>query len=235
MREGDQVYNFGIGAYTHIEHNTSRKHLLAGNEFTPLPRSCLSRPRNCLKDLFAIPEFLWVYLKQCLPKAGLIWESDPYCPRLDQTQGWSHGSPTVPAMPPFDSRRPKSFKCRADFERRHSSGKEAGTCWELTFSGEKQCPTFRKGGEYLHITPGATRRLWQQVWGHSGSQMVMWMQRSGLHLPSSCLMHHTYEVMEARGRIQREFSPLCKVPADTLHCVTAGVHNKSAHSPADYA
>ena len=105
------------------------------------------------------------------PKAGLIWEADPFCPGLDQTQGWSQGSPTVPAMPPFDSRRPKSFKCRADFERHYSSGKEAGTCWELRFSGEKQCPTFREreggGGVYLHITSGITWRLWQQVSGHS--------------------------------------------------------------------
>ena len=116
-------------------------------------------------------------------------------------------------MPPFDCRRPKSFKCRADFERRYSSGKEAGTCWELRFSGEKQCPTFRKGGEYLHITSGTTRRLWQQVWGHSRSQMVWWMRRSGLHLTSSRLMHHTYEVMEARGWIQRELNLQCKVPA----------------------
>ncbi len=133
-------------------------------------------------------------------------------------------------MPPFDSRRPKSFKCRADFERHYSSGKEAGTCWELTFSGEKQCPTFRKGGEYLHITSGTTWRLWQQVWGHSWSQMVLWMQRSGLHLTSSRLMHLTYEVMEARGWIQREFNPQCMVLADTLHCVTltAVAHKKSA-------
>lgn len=150
------------------------------------------------------------------PKASLIWEADPFCPRLDQTPGWSHSSLTAPAMPPFDSRRPKSFKCRADFERRYSSRKEAGTCWELTFSGGKQRPTFRKGGDNLYIPSGYTRRLEQQVWGHSWSPMVSWMRRSGLHLTSGCLMHHTYEVMEARGCIQREFSPQCKVLADTM-------------------
>lgn len=44
------------------------------------------------------------------------------------------------------------------------------------------------------------------------------MQRSGLHLTSSHLMHHTYEVIEARGCTQREFSLQCKVLADTVHC-----------------
>lgn len=52
-------------------------------------------------------------------------------------------------------------------------------------------------------------------------------------LPSR-LMHHTYEEMEARGWIQGELSPQCKVLADTLHCVTltSAVHNRSAHSHA---
>lgn len=44
------------------------------------------------------------------------------------------------------------------------------------------------------------------------------MRGSGLHLTSSRLMHHTYEVMEVKGWIQRECSPQCKVLPETLHC-----------------
>lgn len=97
--------------------------------------------------------------------------------------------------------------------------------------GKSNVPLSGKGWEYLLLTSGITWRLWQQVWGHSWSQMVLWMRRSGLHLTASRLMHHTYEVMEARGWIQRDFSPEYKVLADIQHCVafTAALHSNNKH------
>lgn len=57
-------------------------------------------------------------------------------------------------------------------------------------------------------------------------------EESGLRLTSSCRMHRTYEVMEARGWFHREFSPQCKVLSDTLYCVTliAMAHSQAART-----
>lgn len=45
-------------------------------------------------------------------------------------------------------------------------------------------------------------------------------------------MHHTYEVIEAKGWIQREFNPKSKVLADTIHSVAhrEKVHKQSARA-----
>lgn len=49
-------------------------------------------------------------------------------------------------------------------------------------------------------------------------------------------MHHTYEVIEARGWIQREFSPQCKVLADIVHCAvhTTRAQQDFTHSHTDW-
>lgn len=185
MRKGDQVYN----AYTYSKHNTSRKHLLAGNKFRPLPHSCLSRPRKCLKDLFAIPEFLWVYLKQCFPKAGLIWKVDPYCPRLDQTQGWSHGSPTVPAMPPFDSRSPNPLNVGQTLRDTTAQEKKQALSGSLHSLGKSNVPLSEKGESTftsLRVPLGGCGSRYEDIRGPK------WFCECGevasiLLLPGSCI------------------------------------------------
>lgn len=141
---------------------------------------CFSWTRGLLEGLFAT--FLSAGWSAAMPDLR-GWPKEPQArAKLVLKTRRSH-SPDHPT--------PKSFKCLPDFERHCSSRGDAGVCLSWRSLGDSNVPLPARGGGNRCISPGVTWRLSLQERGHSWSPMVLWMWRGGVHLTSSCLMHHT--------------------------------------------